>query len=109
MNIVDRYIIEAGSKLDLTSTPKIYISGEETTFTNCEISDISSAEYVDVLDYRKYKPTDAVKVVKYTSNDKGLLIFLDSNNEAISPAYLVRPKENWIEFSLGPNTIEPLK
>ena len=99
MNIVDRYTVNCGSSLNLNNNPRVEIDGEFVTFSSYTLSDVTSGSNVDLLDFRKVVPTNAVKMAKYTSSDRVLAIFLDSSNNAISPAYLVRPREDSIVFN----------
>lgn len=103
MNKVDRYSVELGTMFDLTTNPDVYIEWAlQEDFTSKEIITVTPGQSVTLLDFTVTVPTNAAKLIKYTTSTRVMGFFLNSNNELLSSniAYIVRPVENWVEIEL---------
>lgn len=103
---VKRFSVELGAAFDPDSNPKIYIDGEEqTVWTNHTITTVTPGEKIFLLENVHYDldvPSEASKLLKYTSEDDNAFgVFLDSNNQPASIAYMLyQTYDNYVEFDV---------
>lgn len=103
MNKVKRYTVELGPNFNTDSTSVVYINwAEQPEWTTNQVVSVTPGTEVELLDFVLDVPAGASSLVKYTTSTKALGFFLDSNGQLLqnNKAYLVCPRENWVEFNV---------
>ena len=103
MNKVKRYTVELGPSFNTDSTSAVYIKWiEQPEWTTRQVVSVTPGTEVELLDFVLDVPTGASSLVKYTTSTKALGFFLNSNGQLLqnNMAYLVCPRENWVEFNV---------
>lgn len=103
MNKVTRYTVKLGTQFDANSTPAVYINWYlQSEWQNPQVVTVTPGSEVTLLDFILDVPTGASKLIKFTTSDKALGFFVDSNGELLEKnmAYLVSPRENWVELEV---------
>lgn len=105
MNKIVYYNVEMGATFDPETNPTVMIKGTEDSELNAgtiTTSDVSSSQEVQLLTSFIDVPTNANTFIKWTTVDKCLGLFLDSQGHLLENhiACLEAPLEDWFEVEL---------
>jgi len=96
---VQRFNVEVGAAFDPTNNPVLYIDGVQNSEYTMSVTTATPGQDVEILDYIVTVPSNASKFVTYTADSGTIGLFLDSNNQPVSKAYLVSSSVlNYVEF-----------
>lgn len=105
MNKIVYYNVEMGATFDPETNPTVMIKGiENSELSNATVttSNVSSSQEAQLLTLFIDVPTNANTLVKWTTGDKCLGLFLDSQGHLLENhiACLEAPLEDWFEVEL---------